>query len=252
MVLVAEREEDFCLSSECYVTVKCSIWVDHRFTRAREPKNNELNKGEIMIEPKDELAEEKAMMLAFGKSIPFAHEHEPMALRVPKEGDGFVLRAFTKADSVPLAEIEFDLEVKQYLKQPDENAKAQWIINFDPDRFDGWAIEVGGRLAGRASILRAKRRGEGELAIVIARIFWGAKLGRRVAAMLIPAAFSELNAKALQAIVHPKNQASLVLLRVFKFRNRGTVNVEVDHWQAGHLLYRLTREAYNISIGSNL
>ena len=51
--------------------------------------------------------------------------------------------------------------------------------------FPAWAVEVDGVLAGRASIGRAKRRGDAELVVVLGRNFLGRKLGRALAAMLI-------------------------------------------------------------------
>ena len=130
-----------------------------------------------------------------------------MPILLPKKGDGFVLRSFTRADAGQLAEIEFDAEVKRFLTRPKKD-KPQWIREFDPDSYGGWAVDVGGVLAGRASILRGKRRGDGELAIIIGRPFWGSRLGRKVAATLIQAVFDELAATAL---AHP------VLLRLARF-----------------------------------
>lgn len=167
-----------------------------------------------------------------------------MYILLPKNGEDFALRSFTREDAERLADIEFDAEVKRFLARPKKD-KPQWIREFDPDSYDGWAVDLDGVLAGRASILRGKRRRDGELAIVIGRPFWGLRLGRKVAAMLIQAAFDELNAKALVAVVHPENQASILLLRAFKFRRRGIVVAPAEHWQQGHFIYRLPRGAYN-------
>ncbi len=168
---------------------------------------------------------------------------------MPKHGDGFVLRSFTPADAELLAEIEFDREVKRYLAVPEKD-KQQWIQEFSHELGYGWAVEAShdGTLAGRASISRSAKKGEGELVIVISKAFWGYKLGRKVAALLIPAAFKELEAKALVAIVHPENQASLDLLKFWKFKYCGTNKTPAKPWQKGHLVFRLTREAYNHSV----
>lgn len=151
-----------------------------------------------------------------------------MPILLPKKGEGFALRTFRREDAERLAEIEFDIEVKRYLALPKKN-KPQWIREFDPDLYNGWAVDIGGVLAGRASILRGKRQGDGELAVIIGRPFWGLRLGRKVVAMLIQAAFDELNAKALVAKVHPENQAIIALLRAFKFRRRGIVVATTEH-----------------------
>ena len=145
-----------------------------------------------------------------------------------------------------LAEIEFDPEVKRFLALP-KKRKTEWIKGFNPETYDGWAIQVGNSLAGRASILRGKRRGEGELAIVVERSFWGQNLGRKVAEMLIHAAFDELQAIALMAKVHPEHRASISLLRKFKFRRRGVVESS-EHGQEGYFIYRLPRTTYNLFV----
>ena len=161
-----------------------------------------------------------------------------------------MLRPFAIEDAKPLAEIEFDIDVKRFLALPTKE-KASWIESFDPASYGGWvawAVVVEGVLAGRASLHRAKRRGDCELVIVIARSFWGLRLGRKIAAELVHAAFDELGAKALVAVVHPDNEASIALLRAFKFRRCGIVDAPPEHWQHGHFVYRMSRGSYNKSL----
>lgn len=169
-----------------------------------------------------------------------------MPAALPKIGEGFTVRDFTREDAEALASIEFDADVKRFLALP-KLEKAQWVKKFDPDTYGGWAIDVDGVLAGRASILRGSRRGDGELAIVISRAFWGEKLGRKVARVLIQMAFEEMNATALLAKVHPENKASIALLRAFKFHRRGVLDESPESWQLGHFVYRLSRRSYNTS-----
>ena len=156
------------------------------------------------------------------------------------------MREFTREDAERLAEIEFDDAVKRFLSLPKMDKK-QWVEKFDAEAYCGWAVEVKGVLAGRVSLLRGKRRGDGELAIVISRSFWGANLGRKVAALFIQVAFEELDAKALVAKVHPDHKASIALLRSFKFRRRGVVSAALEQWQNGHYVYRMSRGSYNKS-----
>jgi RimJ/RimL family protein N-acetyltransferase len=165
-----------------------------------------------------------------------------MALQVPKICDGFMLRPFTHADAVPLSEIELDPEVKRFLALSDNN-KAQWLREFDPNLQYHLAVEVDGHIAGRVSILN-RMQGVGELVIIIGRTFWGKGLGRTVAAEFINMVFIDLNAKAIQAVVHPEHHASLNLLKAFKFRRHGTVNGTVENPQTGYLRYQLSRGAY--------
>ena len=162
-----------------------------------------------------------------------------MAIQLPRQGAGFLLRAPTRADADAIADIEFDPEVKGFLAIPTRR-KADWVASFSPDSFRGWIIEADGEVAGRASISRAKRRGDGELEIVIGKKFFGRRLGRAVATMLVEMAFAELRAKALVGVVHPGHAASIALLRSLKFRRRG-VHAGGPDWQDGHLVYRLSR-----------
>ena len=171
-----------------------------------------------------------------------------MALDLPIQGSGFVLREFVAADAQGLADIEFDPEVKRYLAIP-ERIKEDWVQAFDPRAVAGWAIVVDeGVLAGRASLMRAKRKGDAELVIVIAKPFWGRELGRRVASLLVRIAFEEFEAKALIGIVHPEHKPSIELLRSLKFRHRRVLYEAPEPWQTGHYVYRLTRRAYKTSI----
>lgn len=174
-----------------------------------------------------------------------------MGLTLPKYGDDFLLRDFIAGDAQPLAEIEYDPEVKKYLAVPAKD-RAEWIRTFSPDLVRGWAIEVTPEavLAGRASISRASAPGEGELEIVIAKSFWGCKLGRKVAQILIPAAFEELNALSVVGVVHPEHRASLALLASWGFAYRGKKDCAKDHWQYGHLIFELTRTAYYLLLHS--
>lgn len=98
-----------------------------------------------------------------------------MDILLPKNGEGFTLRSFMREDVEQLAEIEFDPEVKRYLPLPIKN-KSQWIRELEINIYDGYAIEVNGVLAGRASllsVLNGEHRGGRELAIIIGRPFWG-------------------------------------------------------------------------------
>ena len=173
-----------------------------------------------------------------------------MPLSLPIRVNGFVLREFRPSDAEALAEIEFDPDVKRFLAVP-VRSKDDWILRAKHDRLDGCVIESdAGQVAGLASLDRAKRKGDGELRIVIGKAFWGQALGTKVAAALIQAAFEQMSAKAIIGVVHPENHASLRLLRSFKFRRRGVVTSPAPSWQQGHYVYRLTRGMYEASIGA--
>ena len=166
----------------------------------------------------------------------------------PVIGTGFILRNFVSADAESLSAIETDLEVKQFLDFP--LTREEWLKKFRPDEFSGWAVDVDGVLAGRASLLRirGKRNGYRELVIVIGRPYWGARLGRKVAKELIAFAFRHDNINGFVACVHPEHKASMALLRQFKFRYRGVAKEIDSNCQAGNIIFRLSRGAYNSSI----
>lgn len=172
-----------------------------------------------------------------------------MPASLPKDGDGFRFREFLRSDAEALAEIEFDTDVKRYLALP-QKKRAEWTASFDPELYGGWAVEVDGTLAGRVSILRAKRNGEGEIAVVIAKAYWGLRLGRRVADMLLHIGFEEMNATALVGQVHPENRGSLALLRALRFRRSGVLKAP-GSWQDGHIVYRKAKSSYNKSVNTD-
>jgi RimJ/RimL family protein N-acetyltransferase len=152
-----------------------------------------------------------------------------MALNLPIQGQGFVVRDFAASDIQALADIEFDPLVKRYLAIPDKR-KDEWVKAFDIRVATGWAVVVDNRtVAGRASLTRAERKGDAELAIVISRAFWGYGLGTKVATLLVGVAFEQLDAKAVVCVVHPENRASLRLLRLLHFRRRGILFAPIEY-----------------------
>ena len=172
-----------------------------------------------------------------------------MPLVLPKNSDGILLREFRFDDAEPLAEIEYDLNVKRYIAVPSRE-RTEWLRDFSPGLIRGCAIEAIPEqvLAGRASISRTGTQGEGELEIVIARRFWGQRLGRKTVALLIPAAFEEMSATSVIAVIHPDNQASLKLIQSSGFTYRDKKRGDPKHWQYGHLIYELTRTVYSSSL----
>ena len=147
-----------------------------------------------------------------------------MTFVVPKFLKNCILRDFTKEDAESLANIEYDLVVKQYVgggqpAMPRNDGVRE--VECDPSRLRGWAIEVIPEhvLAGRASLSKMQPASPGtvELQIAIAQSFWGRRLGRQVVAALMQYFFSDPRAIAVIAEVHPENRASLRLLDAFNF-----------------------------------
>lgn len=171
-----------------------------------------------------------------------------MALQFPLKGDGFELREFTDADASPLADLEFDEDVKCFLSVPTRE-KSKWLMDYEPALIFGWAVVVDQcPFAGIASLTAAKRRGDVELRIVLSKQYWGQGLGFSVGRLLVKVAFEQHAAKAIVGVVHPENHASIRILRRLGFRCRGSTGESVPQWQAGHYIYRLPRGAYNNSL----
>lgn len=100
-------------------------------------------------------------------------------------------------------------------------SKEEWLTQAKIDTMRGWAVEAipSRKFCGRACISRAQsfEKGIAELEIVIAKPYWGRKLGREIAIALLELAFSKLGAKGIVGEVHPSNQASIALLEHFGF-----------------------------------
>jgi|SRR5712691_3517427 len=173
--------------------------------------------------------------------------------KLPINGDGILLREFRAEDAESLAGIEYDPDVKKYMRLP-EGERQEWIQRFTPGSMHACeicAIEVLPEqvLAGRASISKMLCTQEKrELQIVIARAFGGRRLGRKAAQILIPAAFEDLDTTAIVGVVNRENQRSLNLLHFFGFEYRGKKECDPDDWQGGHLIYELSRGAYDASL----
>jgi RimJ/RimL family protein N-acetyltransferase len=115
-----------------------------------------------------------------------------MTFDTPKLLGSCILRDFVKEDAEPLADIEYDPIIKRYVgKGVIATPRGDWEhkVSRDPGSLRGWAIEVIPEhvLAGRASLSKVKNAPLGtiELEIVVAKPFWGRRLGRQVATALI-------------------------------------------------------------------
>ena len=146
-----------------------------------------------------------------------------MPLIIPKQSQACLIRDYEEDDVPLIAKSEFDVETKRFVGVP-EGTKELWIEKTSLDLLYGWVVVAlpENEVAGRVCMNRAKDRtpGVAEFEIIIAKKFWGRGLGREAATLMIPAAFSELNAKAIRAEVHPENKASLALLDRFGFKYR--------------------------------
>lgn len=143
-----------------------------------------------------------------------------MQIDVPKQSTKCLVRNYQLCDIRHIADIEFDPITKKYVGLP-PGTKEGWIKRVSLDLLSGWVIIAlpENEVAGRICLNRAKDRTRGvvEFEVIIGQNYWGRKLGREAASLVIPAAFQELKAVAVWAEVHPENKASLALLKDFGF-----------------------------------
>ena len=162
--------------------------------------------------------------------------------------NGFILREFDQSDVYALAEIEFDSEVKQYLGFP-KQTKEEWIQDIKDNKIEilGWIIQTDeNQVAGHCALSRYKPGGYLEVRVVIGKQFWGRNLGTKITTQLVNKAFQHPNTKAMIAVIHPNNRASLNIIRALGFRRRGIITG--NSGRVGHYVYRLTRNGYNQKI----
>ena len=171
----------------------------------------------------------------------------PVDLKLPKAGANVIVRRLEERDLEDLSAIEADPEVKRYLGGPISTPRLEWIAEMKRLLPNPVTLAVvskdSGEFAGRASIghwIFGSTR-DRDLQIVIGRAYWGRGFGREVSQMLIAAAFEELAAERIIAVVEPGNRASLALVQFLGFERDG---VDLNSgWQDGHLRFVLPRPA---------
>ncbi len=153
---------------------------------------------------------------------------KPNILRLPKIGSTVIVRYLQAEDLSEMYRMESDPDVKRYLDGPVHHPHEEWIrgVASKLSRCRDFAIlaKDTGQFAGRAAldIFRSSEEIR-ELQVVISKDYWGRHFGREVVKILITAAFDELGAEQVVGVVHPENEKSLKLLRLFGFENDGVV-----------------------------
>jgi [ribosomal protein S5]-alanine N-acetyltransferase len=169
-------------------------------------------------------------------------------LPLPIVGTNVVVRKLYKKDLRKLYELEVDKEVKRYVGGPIIRPRQEWIEGMrrlfeNPEAILPLTIfnKATGDFVGRATLYpKDEERQRWEMQIVIAKRYWGQRLGREVSKLLIDVAFHDLRASSIIAIVDPNNTASRGLVDALGFRQVGTK--QSDRWDNGHLVYQRERE----------
>jgi RimJ/RimL family protein N-acetyltransferase len=153
------------------------------------------------------------------------------------------LRRITVKDLAEWYALEADPDVKRYIGGPVRKPAAEWIEEARKRLPISSPIAVveteSGHFVGRASLDWDRERKVSEVAVVIAKAFWGDRyrFGRDVSELLID--FSNLGVEKVVAVVHPQNEASRKLLDRLGFACVGERSGNPDDWQNGHLVFEL-------------
>jgi [ribosomal protein S5]-alanine N-acetyltransferase len=152
-------------------------------------------------------------------------------LSLPKVGSNVIVRHLQADDLSEMYRMETDSDVKRYLDGPVKHSSEEWIRGMTSklSRCRDFVIltKDTGQFAGRAALDIFRDSEEvREIQVVISKDYWGRHFGREVCKILIAAAFDELGAKQVVGVVHPENENSLNLLRLFGFEKNGVIK---DH-----------------------
>jgi ribosomal-protein-alanine N-acetyltransferase len=146
--------------------------------------------------------------------------------------------------------LDVDEEVKRYVGGPLTRPREEWmegmrrlIANPEAAALPLVVISKATRgFAGRASL--SPKDGERkcwEIQVLIARKYWGERLGREVVTLLMGVAFDDRKASSVIAVVDPNNTASRALVDALGFRYVSTM--QSGRWDNGHLVFQRERRA---------
>ena len=149
----------------------------------------------------------------------------PIVIPLPKHFDKFLIRDWTMEDALPLADIEFDPEVKQFVGQT-TGSKKDFVAQFQPDTVRGWAIAihpentVAGTIDMNKFELNPKKR---ELRILLAKEYRAQGIASEAARFFISCIFGASWVEGIVGVVHPENLASISLLKKLGFVHTGAI-----------------------------
>jgi ribosomal-protein-alanine N-acetyltransferase len=155
-----------------------------------------------------------------------------------------VIRKLYKKDVKQLYTLETDKDIKRFVGGPIKRERDEWIAGMRQLIGNRQAIlplsiihKDSGEFVGRASLfLKDLDEPCWEIQILIAKKYWGDRLGREVCELLMTAAYGTLGTRSIIAIVDPDNAASRALVEDFGFIRVGTNHS--DKWDNGHYRYK--------------
>jgi ribosomal-protein-alanine N-acetyltransferase len=169
-------------------------------------------------------------------------------LPLPIIGERVIVRSMSENDLPQFYALHADEAVKRYVGGSETRPREQWIAGMRKHLDQSLALTVKstGDFVGSATLtLPGLPSSDSELRVLIARPYWGRCYGREVSRLLIKAAFEDLGACSVVAIVHPANRASLDLCEALGFRF-----VEIKQngtWDKGHHRFELPKRSWNFA-----
>ena len=164
-------------------------------------------------------------------------------LILPLTGLKVVIRKLYQRDIPKLYDLEADPDVKRFVGGVVRLPKDEWVDGMRQLMQSPLAVlpftildKESGDFVGRTTISDKDSDGVWEIQILIAKQYWGKRLGREVCELVMSALYRDLGAKSVIAVVDPNNKASRALVEAFGFMHIG-VN-RTDRWDDGHLIYR--------------
>lgn len=148
-----------------------------------------------------------------------------MPLRLPLHTDRLEIRPFVPADQAAMQAIYDDPEVMRYITGGGD--PRGWVATYVRDQrergFTFWAVieRATGEMIGEAGIAPFDSGSRLELGYLLRRDRWGMGLATEAARAILDAAFDDLGAPEVMAVVDEGNGASLNVLHKLGFRDAG-------------------------------
>lgn len=176
-------------------------------------------------------------------------------LQLPKTGTRFNIRQLEECDLDDFYTLSSDANLKRFMGGKITLPRKQWIAKMKKNQFykEYLAIEMKADscFAGFARFSHFLKGPEisntfFELQILIAKFYQKQGLGTEISKTLIAAAFNELNAERIYAVVDPQNKSSISMFSKLGFNPEGEVN-NIENWQHGHKIFALTSKTHQVA-----
>jgi len=148
-----------------------------------------------------------------------------MPLRLPLHTERLEIRPFEPAEQAAMQPIYDDPEVMRYITGGSD--PAGWVATYVREQrergYTFWAVveRASGEIIGEAGLAPFEEGPRLELGYLLRRDRWGRGLATEAARAILDAAFDDLGAPEVMAVVDVGNEASLNVLRKLGFREVG-------------------------------